>query len=204
MLVISAALHIIGLGALVAFDLLDSTPASAFGYQVYQVDLITLPVSASKPMRALNEPYKVVTRKEAAAPEEKAGLAINRTPKLVSEKPDAIGPDTPPSFASGTPGVRLDVEEFPFPYYLAAIQRKIQQHFVVPRMPGVGRLQSIVYFRIAKDGRIYDITIEQDSSNPTFDLATQRALQAATPLPPLPGEYEEKDLGVHFEFLYNP
>jgi TonB family protein len=204
MLWVSGLLHLALLGGLFIGETLWSRPVTPFGQPVYHVDLVRLPsVAPSKRTQAMDEPYRVVSRKEAAAPEEKAEMALKRTPRLVSEEPDK-GPEAPPAFETGTPGVRLDVEAFEFPYYLAAIHRKIQEHFVVPRILGAGYLQTVLYFRIAKDGRVYNLVVEQGSGNPTFDLASQRALESATPLPPLPSEYDRDYLGVHFQFEYRP
>lgn len=204
MIGLSSLLHLLVLGGLVVFNVLTATPTPITGATVYHVDLVSLqgPLSARQ-LPALDEPYRVVSRKEAASPDDKTDLALKRTPKLVAEEPRK-GPTAAPTFETATPGVRLDVEAFQYPYYLSAIHRKIQENFVVPRLAGVGYLQAVISFRIGRDGKIYDLSIEQQSENPTFDMASQRALQAANPLPPLPSEYDPDYLGVHFAFEYNP
>lgn len=204
MIWLSGLVHLALIAGLVAFKALPSGRLSLPGVPVYQVDLVSMPASAlSRQLPVLDEPYRMVTRKEAAAPDEKADMALQRTPKLVAEEPKKA-PAAAPSFTTSTPGVRLDVEAFEYPYYLAAIHRKIQEDFVVPRIPGVRYLETMIYFRIGKDGKIYNMSVEQSSSNPTFDLASQRALESANPLPPLPSEYDRDYLGVHFAFEYTP
>jgi hypothetical protein len=197
-------LHIMVLGGFVFINMLGSQAASVTGPEIYHVNLVTMPALSKKQQaRLVDGPYKVVSRKEAAAPQKDASMALKRTPNLVTEEPDK-GPVTPPSFETDLSGVRLDVKEFEFPYYLAVIQRKIQQHFVVPRMPGIRSLETIIYFRIDRKGRIHNIILEQTSQHPVFDLTAQRALNASNPLPPLPDAYEEDFLGVHFSFEYSP
>jgi len=200
----SGLLHIIVLGGFIFLNMLWTRPVSSTGRQTYYVNLVTLPAPPIKQQaHPVDGPYKVVSRKEAATPQKEASLALKRTPRLVSEEPNK-GPVTPPSFETDMSRVRLDVKEFEFPYYLGVIQRKIQQHFVVPRMPGVKRLEAIVYFKIDRKGRIHHIILEQESRHPVFDLTAQRALDSSNPLPPLPDTYEEDYLGVHFAFEYNP
>lgn len=200
----SGLLHIIVLSGFVFLNRLGSQPASSTGPQTYHVNLVSMPAPPKKQQaRLVDELYKVVSRKEAAAPQQDASMALKRTPHLVSEEPNK-GPVTPPSFETEMPSVRLDVKDFEFPYYLGIIQRKIQQHFVVPRMPGVKPLETIIYFRIDRKGRIHNIVLERTSKHPVFDLTAQRALNSSNPLPPLPDAYEEDFLGVHFAFEYNP
>lgn len=204
MLYLSGILHILILGGAILSAYIWAEPMYYTSYQVYHVNLVSLPMTAPPKIPArlqTNEPYQVVSKKEAARPDEKAAMALKRTPKRVSEKPDP-GPEVPASFDTGTQGVRLDLKEFEFPYYLAAIQRKIQQNLQAPRLPGVRDLQTMVYFKIGPTGRIYDLILERSSNNPIFDLAAQRALERSDPLPPLPDGFDHEYLGVHFEFEY--
>lgn len=160
---------------------------------------------------------KVVSRKEAAKPVPSGPLAMQRIPKLTAKKQAAASTDQGSgtqegsgqpggsgsgSFATGTQGVRLDIENFEFPYYLDAIQRKIQQNLFSPRLAGVHRLQTIVYFKIARNGHVYDIKIRFPSGVLLFNNAALRALKTADPLPPLPDGFTEEYLGVHFVFEY--
>ena len=198
----SGFLHIAVIAGLIGLNTWWSASASSLDRQVYRVDLVTLAESPSIPRPPMiDEAYEVVSKKEAAAPQEEAALALERTPRLVSEEPDP-GPETPPSFDTDSPGIRLDERNFPFPYYLGVMQRRIQQHFSVPRMLGVTNLETVIYFRVRRSGRISNVVMERSSSNPVFDLAAQRALNAADPLPPLPEGYRKSYLGVHFAFQY--
>ncbi len=199
----SGILHFAVILALVVSNAWWSDSASSQDQQVYRVDLVTLDESASirrPPM--IEEAYEVVSKKEAAAPQEEAALALERTPHLVSEEPDP-GPETPESYETDSQEIRLDERIFEFPYYLGLMQRKIQRNFVVPRMLGVTQLETVIYFRVRRSGRISNVVVERSSSNPIFDLAAQRALNAADPMPPLPDGYTKSYLGVHFAFQYS-
>ena len=198
----SGFLHIAIIAGLIGLNTWWSAPASSLDRQVYRVDLVTLNESPSvrrPPM--IDEAYEVVSKKEAAAPQEEAALALERTPRLVAEEPDPE-PESPQSFETDSPEIRLDERNFEFPYYLGMMQRKIQRHFNVPRMLGVTHLETVIYFRVVRSGRITGVVMKRSSSNPVFDLAAQRALNAADPLPPLPEGYGKSYLGVHFAFQY--
>lgn len=198
----SGILHVAAIAVLVGLNTWWPAPASSQDHQVYRVDLVTLaetPTIRRPPV--IEEDYEVVPRKEAAVPQEEAPLALERTPRLVSEEPDP-GPEAPESFETDSPEIRLDERDFEFPYYLGMMQRKIRQQFVVPRMLGVTQLETVIYFRVTQSGRITGVDMKRSSSNPVFDLAAQRALNAADPMPPLPEGYRKSYLGVHFTFQY--
>lgn len=198
----SGIFHIAAIAGLVGLNTWWPAPASSLDQLVYRVDLVTLPEAPSiRRPPVVEEDYEVVSRKEAAAPQEEAALALERTPRRVSEQPDP-GPEPPVTFETDSPEIRLDEPDFEFPYYLGVMQRKIRQHFVVPRMLGVTHLETVIYFRVTRSGRITAVDMKRSSSNPVFDLAAQRALNAADPLPPLPEGYRKSYLGVHFAFQY--
>ena len=198
----SGILHIAAIAGLIGWNTWWPATASSRDQQVYRVDLVTLAETPSiRPPPLVDEDYEVVSRKEAAAPQEEAELALERTPRLVPERPDP-GPETPRTFETDSPEIRLDERNFEFPYYLGMMQRKIRQHFTVPRMLGVTHLETVIYFRVVRSGRITGAVVTHSSSNPVFDLAAQRALNAADPLPPLPEGYRKSYLGVHFAFQY--
>jgi len=67
--------------------------------------------------------------------------------------------------------------------------------------PGIsGSFQTVVYFRIQKNGQVVDVQIEQSSGVTPLDLSAVRAVKASAPFPPLPREYEEAYLGIHLIF----
>jgi len=55
----------------------------------------------------------------------------------------------------------------------------------------------MIHFRISRDGRIDDLHIVTSSGYSSFDLAGLRAVQSASPLPPLPSSYRRGELGVN-------
>ncbi len=60
-----------------------------------------------------------------------------------------------------------------------------------------------VRFRIHRDGSISGIQVLDPSGAPGYDMCATLALEASSPLPPLPGDYTGESEGVTARFLYN-
>ena len=121
---------------------------------------------------------------------------IEKTPVESAEVDSTLTPDV------ATGDMALDVEDFPFAYYLATIKRKIAANWRVPGTAQGGGIHCRVYFTINKSGSLDTPVIETSSGNFLFDQAAVRAVIQASPLPPLPGGFVDDYLGVHFSFAY--
>jgi TonB family protein len=93
----------------------------------------------------------------------------------------------------------IEAADFPSPYYLNLLRTRIQQKWRPPPRRNKS-IQAVVSFRILRSGRFMDIGLSQASGNGMFDLAAQRAIHAAGPLPPLPANFSGPYLTVHIEF----
>jgi TonB family protein len=106
---------------------------------------------------------------------------------------------------SGIGEVRLDSENFRFSYYLSALRNKIAAHWAPAALEaGTVSRTAVIRFQIEKSGRLSEVKVETSSGNVFFDQAALRAVLAASPLAPLPREFGESTLGVHFEFVQTP
>jgi len=105
----------------------------------------------------------------------------------------------PSGSAQGAGAMTLDVTDFPFAYYLAAVQRKITERWEGRAQPG---RQPVAVFEIARNGQVSKVTIEKSSGNPHYDQQALRAISEANPLPPLPPEYPEAMLRIHLGFNF--
>jgi protein TonB len=92
--------------------------------------------------------------------------------------------------------------DFPYTYYLNIITEKVSANwFTTPVDPGVsGNFQTVVYFKIQKEGQIVELKVEQSSGITALDLAAMRAIRAAAPFPPLPRDYQQPFLVIHLMF----
>ena len=102
----------------------------------------------------------------------------------------------------GSGEVKVETEDFPFAYYLNLIRYRIRENWRPPyQILGENeKMTAIVGFRVLRNGRVEDITLESSSERFLFDQAAQRAIYAMGQLPPLPEEFEGEHLSVHIEF----
>jgi TonB family protein len=95
--------------------------------------------------------------------------------------------------------------DFPYVWYLNTITDRVSSNWFSSLVdPGIsGSFQSVVYFRIDKNGQITDVRIEQSSGVTPLDLSAVRAVKTSAPFPPLPREYEHAYLGIHLIFEHS-
>lgn len=100
--------------------------------------------------------------------------------------------------------VELDTQ-FPFAYYLTIVRNKISSNWLPPRAhAAAGSVRVKVHFVILGGGQVTRVVVEETSGVPFFDQSALRAIYASDPLPPLPEEFPDAELGVHFSFEFVP
>jgi periplasmic protein TonB len=97
------------------------------------------------------------------------------------------------AFGSHLAGV--DNPDFTYGYYLDRLLSLIDANWVRPAL-GNG-VRATISFHIQRDGTLTDLKVAESSGYNSFDLAALRAVQNASPFPPLPRAYTHDDLGVH-------
>ena len=103
--------------------------------------------------------------------------------------------------ATSNKGIMLENKNFKFSFYTSMISKKIGKKWQWSSVTSSYR--AVVYFRIARDGSVYDVKIKESSSDQDFDQNAIRAIELAGPFAPLPAAFEDKYLGVYFEFKFN-
>ena len=123
-----------------------------------------------------------------------AGTAAQGTPD--GEAGRRGGPTGNPlgSSAFGSEIAGLD-SDFKFGYYIDQLLGAIDSKWVRPPL-GEG-VRAIISFRIERDGSLTDLQVAESSGYNSFDLAALRAVQNASPFPPLPRAYRQDSLGVN-------
>ena len=111
--------------------------------------------------------------------------------------PAALG--TPVGSAEGVGAVTLNVSDFPFAWYLSAVQRKITERWEGRALQG---RQPVVVFEIARDGQVSNVTIKDSSGNRYYDHTAMRAIADAAPFPRLPDEFPGSVLRIHLGFNF--
>lgn len=99
--------------------------------------------------------------------------------------------------------VSVDNAGFDYPYYFIQTFGKIQQNWANP-VAANQPLACIIYFQILRTGTVLAPAIEKSSGIEAYDRACLRAVQASSPLPPLPSDFREDIIGIHLEFPYQP
>jgi len=173
------------------------------------VDIVKIP-----PPKEKEKKKRVVYKKPAKKkkPKKKPKKTVKKEPekkKPEKKKPEKKEPEkkeeppeeTQKKTVTPTPRGKISVEavEFPFSYYLNIIQNKVTENWS-PWGEEKGNKEAIIYFRVLKSGQITHVQIEKSSGSYALDQSALRAVALADPLPPLPQEFEEKFLGIHFGF----
>lgn len=85
--------------------------------------------------------------------------------------------------------------------YLTRVQNKISQHWIAPPVDLSGQsLVVVIRFRLHRSGTVSDVVVEQPSGNQYYDMAAERAIRSADPLPSFPTSLSEVYLDTHFTF----
>jgi TonB family protein len=117
---------------------------------------------------------------------------------VASAMPRALGRADGSPRGSGTVTAEGD---FPYAWYIAAIQRKISEQWQEKALPGQ---QPIVVFEIGREGQVIigQLAIDKSSGNTRYDRIALQAIEAAKPFPPLPAEYPHSLLRLNVSFAY--
>ena len=217
---ISACVHALALTALIF--LFQAVPNMSLPEGVYSVKILQPFVGSGPSSRAKAEdgkkegvkveepkqepkkeetkipvPKKADAKKEGEAKEE-TGAKKDASAESSGEK--VLGVSVGAGAGDGT-GIAVDGANFPFGYFLAAIERRVSENwFSAVSEEGTG-LTCVVYFRLMRDGSVSDSRIETSSGNAYFDRAAVRAVKSASPFPPLPRAFTDAFLGIHFTFV---
>jgi TonB family protein len=114
-------------------------------------------------------------------------------------EPPAPALGRPSGSAQGSGAVTLNVSDFPFAWYLAAIHRKVTERWEGRALQG---RQPVVTFEIARDGQVSNVAIKDSSGNRYYDITAMRAIAEAAPFPKLPDEFPGSVLRVHMGFNF--
>ena len=89
-------------------------------------------------------------------------------------------------------------------WYVSAVVRKLQstwqQNTIDASVRSAHRAKTTVTFTILRDGTVKDIRIAQASGNLSMDNSGLRAVLGASPMPPLPNDFNGQKVDVTFDF----
>lgn len=206
--------HVLGLAAALVVPALTRKPAQPPRYVAVQIVPaarlgVENPRPAPRPEKPRAEPPPEPRPKTEAPvlpepgekPRKPPDPAAEPEPTKASADPEAE-PATRGSPTGAASGLSLgaavagfDNPSFTYGYYVDQMLAKISSNWSRP--PVGSGVEATLYFRIERDGRIRELSIARSSGINGFDLAALRAVQASSPLPPLPRAFREDSLGVN-------
>jgi TonB family protein len=125
--------------------------------------------------------------------------SASTAPSRPEPPPPPVG--QPSGSAQGAGAVTLNVTDFPFAWYLAAVQRKVTERWGDRAQPG---RQPVVVFEITRDGQVSSVSLKDSSGNGHYDRLAVRAIADAAPFPKLPDEWPRPSLVIQMGFTFAP
>lgn len=92
--------------------------------------------------------------------------------------------------------IGVEDPNFTYGYYLNQVVGQISQNWSRPPV-GSEIKQALFHFRIERNGTITDLRLVEPSKSDIFDRKAERAIEASSPLPPLPKSYKQSSLGIN-------
>jgi TonB family protein len=170
-------------------------------FDVYQVKTVT-PQSIAELIRkneTVDKPAPKVPQiqtKAKALPTKHRKKA--QTVKRSTPKSNTVAATKSKSKTSGLKGLQVDSEVDI--EYLLELRSRIEQNWRPPN--STKSLATRVFFKIGSDGKIQRVFIEKPTGNMNFDRSAYEAVSLSNPFAPLPDDFENDNLGVHFDFIY--
>lgn len=109
----------------------------------------------------------------------------------------ARAPVTSQTTAGGAQKVSLEAR---YPAYYGMIRDRVQENWIYPEGLRDNRISVIVSIKIARTGKLLDVSVEKSSGEEAFDASLLKAVKKAAPFPPLPVDMEGSFLETGLRF----
>lgn len=206
--IISLGLHLLFFGLAMSWNSVD--PIKIDSDKFYEIEF-SMTTKTQENVSIIEEKKEKISSKNMITPVEKVTMnpqtATVNTPsqqKNQIEKKAIAGESVKVNkpFQKPTNQLKIDAVQFPFAYYLKLLQNRIQENWEPPFQPIDQKksINTILNFKVLRNGEISDIAQAHSSGNFLFDQAARRALIQVRQLPPLPEDYPESFLNVQMEF----
>jgi protein TonB len=165
-------------------------------------------LDAPKPKEKQKESKKKKDQPEAkpVGPLPPAGPAQRTGPVLPGGAVGTQGAAGPGIGAAGGTGVfSMDLADAQLAWYRATVVASLQSRWIRPVLDGVSSTLSVtVTFDVDRDGSIRNVRVETSSGVPSLDRSALRAVEEASPLPPVPPGGGQPPFAARFEFRWSP
>jgi len=153
------------------------------------------PTRPPDPPKLTPKPTKAVTPK----PKEE--------PKVVRENPDLEKPvqDVAQEQQVLTPQIVSHVPSDPrLSFWASRVKKSAELLWNPPVGLDVqGTAKAVIAFQVTRDGTIQDVKVTASSGNPDLDALAQQTIVRLGRTPPIPENFLEDVIQVHYEFLYS-
>jgi len=185
---ISATGHFLVIGLIMLND--NNSGFKAMNPTMYRVELKSMPFIKDNPNPTFLEKKSSVTNMD---------IAGKQTRKSNESSPSLKQGEQ--GYSTATPNI-VEMENFPFEYYLQILNIKLKQNWSPPPRkndnPQSTRCQ--INFQITRNGQLQNINLIQLSGNDLYDQVALRAVKQINNMPPLPDAFTEDRLTVTVEF----
>ncbi len=88
-----------------------------------------------------------------------------------------------------------------FAPFMKKLQRDIKLNWKPPKKNESNRV--VLLFTVSKNGKVSNIKVLKSSGYKDVDKAAIKAVKDTAPFQPLPAEFEDNQVDIHFKFDYN-
>lgn len=101
----------------------------------------------------------------------------------------------------GAGGLGAGLSRIRLQAYQDLVRERVKDAWILP-MPReeARKLQATAFLMVSREGQVVRLQLLQTSGNPLFDDSLLRAIRQASPLPPLPEDYQGASLDVEMRF----
>jgi len=152
-------------------------------------------------VRAREEQKLIASKIEAIKKEREAEDIARRLARIrgaIKERPKAV--KTQPMPAASSSGVSKESLKIKYKAYFSLIRDKVQENWIYPENFDNEKVSVIVSIRIGRDGKLLKSWVEKGSGSGPFDDSLMKAVQKASPFPPLPAEFTDEVLETGLRF----
>ena len=168
-----------------------------------------LPERAPAPRESVALPDRSLPSRTPTLPrpgeKELPRVASTTPPQSASNPGERAAPPPPLGQVTGSPqgaGARtLSVSDFKYAWYVALVQRKIEEQWGDKSLQG---RQPEIVFEIDRTGQVRSSRVSKSSGNPLYDRVALRAIADAAPFPPLPQDFPKPEMSIGMEFSHSP
>ncbi|MCF2970738.1 TonB C-terminal domain-containing protein [Synechococcus sp. Nb3U1] len=174
---------------------------------VSQPDASLSPSEAASPLESLPQPHLLAQAEPRPTPPAQDATWQNEQKESLSTllpAPESLfqsqnqGSLNPKAEESGPPSLDV-VADLDWGTYLAQLQEKVRQHWMVQR--AAGSYLTVVQLRLDREGSLRELRLKTPSEDPLLDAAVLSAIQRSAPFAPLPEIYAGEELMLEIDVL---